>query len=495
MIVTSRCSFDEPSAPSWDLSLVVPLANRTYTMVNLADDTDEIIVDPLNRNVVFQHRQEIESFEVGEYLRIDGTEDAVEMFLPPGTPAGWDTTLIGEVHLSDAIVVDNAEIDWGYVDFWASNPTGYNMRVEVTVPSLTKNGEDLLIVMNVQQGSGYERTWLDSAQFAPGGTSVVDYTAKIDVIGGADSFGGLVDVRVAISDIHLKRVTGTLDHVKVDLDTTEAEFEMPEELEGFRVQSAYLQISMVLGYIIPVDLHLVLEALETRVQETRTTIVLDATLTPTSGTDTTVVDLGDVADLFNSHPERILIYGSLGLGDGKTPETLRDTDRITGTTLIEAPLIFSLPTATTEVEPDTLDIDKDARETIRDNLFQARIEAEVGNHLPFGTRVMLLFDTTRADSTLYDEDYTPDLIVGPLELSKAPTEGDPGLVTEEVVSKLLVDLDKDDLTIFESEHLYMGTRIVILGTGGQMVKVRPSDYLHVRANLQARIRTDFEDDE
>jgi hypothetical protein len=495
LILTSRCSFDEPSAPTWDVSLVVPLADRVYTMVDLTEDADEVVIDPQNQNVIYQHRQDIESFEVGPYLRIDGGEDAVTMFLPPHTTAGWDTTLNGEVYMSEAIIADSAEIAMGYADFCASNPTGYNLLITVTVPSLTINGEPISVTGVVQQDSGCERVWLNSAMLLTGGTNVVDYTASVEVIGGDDSLGGPVDVSITISGIYFKTVKGTLDHLAVELDSTEMDFEVPEELEGFQVQTADLELSMMLSYMIPADVHLIMEAIDPRVAGMDTLIALDATLTPTSPTEPTVVDLGDVAEIFNSHPERILIYGNLELGDGQTAETLRDTDRIAGTVLIEAPLVFSLSTDTTEVEPDTLDIDEEDRETIRDNIFHAKLEAEVGNHLPFGTRVTLLFDTTRADSTLYDESYTPDLVIGPLVLSGPPTEGDPGLVTEEVVSELIVDLNKDDLAVFENEQVYMGTRVVILGTGDQMVKVRPSDYLHVRANVQARIRTDFEDDE
>ena len=43
--------------------------------------------------------------------------------------------------------------------------------------------------------------------------------------------------------------------------------------------------------------------------------------------------------------------------------------------------------------------------------------------------------------------------------------------------------------------MYQGTRIEILGTNQQMVRVRPSDYIDVQANLTALIRTDFKDDD
>jgi len=492
VLLTSRCSFDEPAAPTWDLSLVVPLADRTYTMTDLADDVDEITVDPTNDNLLFRHQEEIEPFQVGEYLRIDGGEDNLELPLLPLTPVGWDTTLTGEVHVSRDIIVESAEIRRGYVDFWATNPTAYNLRIEVTVPSLTRNGEPIPIAMEVQQGSNYRRTWLDSALLSLDGRNVVDYSANVKVLGGESNTGGLIEVRVAISDIYFKSITGVLDHLAVSMDTTVVDVDIPEQAEGVQLEDAYLYLSVLLGYSIPADVSLVMEGVHTRSGCTEPRISLDATLTPVSGTDTTTVCMGDVADLLNCRPDRILIYGSLELGDGKTRETLRDTDRIGGSALIEAPLIFSLSEDTTEVDPEALDIDEEARERIRDDLLSAVVEAELGNHLPFGTLVTLLFDTTRVDSTIYDDDYTPNLVIGPLEVREAPVDGDPGLVTGEAVSTVLVNLDKDDLAVFENANAHMGTRIVILGPSQRTLKVRASDYIRVRANLRAGVHVNLE---
>lgn len=40
-----NCSFDKPSAPSWDVEVTVPLINKTYTMSEIATDEDVISAD------------------------------------------------------------------------------------------------------------------------------------------------------------------------------------------------------------------------------------------------------------------------------------------------------------------------------------------------------------------------------------------------------------------------------------------------------------------
>jgi len=146
-----------------------------------------------------------------------------------------------------------------------------------------------------------------------------------------------------------------------------------------------------------------------------------------------------------------------------------------------------------------VEIKKDTRDIFRDNLKHATLEARVVNHLPFGVRVTMLFDTTMSDERLYDDRYTPDLSIS-LMLDPAPVQDEPGnpgvkVVERETTSHVLVDLDENQLKIFQRSEVYQGTRIEILGTDQQMVRVRPSDYIDVQANLTALIRTDFTHDD
>ena len=52
-----------------------------------------------------------------------------------------------------------------------------------------------------------------------------------------------------------------------------------------------------------------------------------------------------------------------------------------------------------------------------------------------------------------------------------------------------------DLTLFEEEQVFFGVQIDFQGTQGQLAKVRPSDYIHIRAVGAAEVKADFSDDE
>jgi hypothetical protein len=54
---------------------------------------------------------------------------------------------------------------------------------------------------------------------------------------------------------------------------------------------------------------------------------------------------------------------------------------------------------------------------------------------------------------------------------------------------------ENELTLFEEEEIYYGLQLIFRGTQGKMVKVKPSDYIHIRAHGSAKLRTKFPEDE
>jgi len=193
-----------------------------------------------------------------------------------------------------------------------------------------------------------------------------------------------------------------------------------------------------------------------------------------------------VAEFINSRPERILVHGNFKLGSSLTSVSVNGKDTINGTLIFSAPLIFALSAQAQKMDVDTLEIDKDARKTIRENLLSGNLDAKVENALPLGASVTLFFSKTRADSMIYD---LYDLKIGPLTVRSAPTSGNPGTVTGAFTSDLDVALTKDQLRLFEDSIVYMGIYLTFSGTGNKMVRIRPSDYIGVKASLTAQINT------
>lgn len=68
------CSFDKPSAPSWDVDVTVPLISKVYTMAELADDETALSIDStglLNLRV----EAELDKYEVGDQLTLDDVDE------------------------------------------------------------------------------------------------------------------------------------------------------------------------------------------------------------------------------------------------------------------------------------------------------------------------------------------------------------------------------------------------------------------------------------
>jgi hypothetical protein len=123
------------------------------------------------------------------------------------------------------------------------------------------------------------------------------------------------------------------------------------------------------------------------------------------------------------------------------------------------------------------------------------IDADITNHMPVSAYVSILFSKDVGDSTLYDEGNY-DLKLGPIALGPATLEGDPAVVSVPAERKWAQTLTEDkDLAVFEQEELFMGVEFVFEGTQERMAKVRPSDYVYIRAHGSARIRTRIPEEE
>ncbi|MCJ7812845.1 hypothetical protein MUP95_05950, partial [bacterium] len=341
---------------------------------------------------------------------------------------------------------------------------------------------------------------LDLVEFIPNGTNQIAFNASATVHGSTGNQGGNININVRISEIVFKELTGTLNRVHLGLEDQRAEINLPDELEGFRIHSANLKLALRIGVQIPIVANLTLEAINPRNPGFPTLITFQDSITNVVGNGVMVDTLEfsddqEVAGFINGQPEELVVQGSLMIGKAGNVVTISDTNTIRGTVLFQVPLTVTLPDYVTETDPDTIEIDEDARERLRDNLISVNLEAVIENHLPLGVKVTLFFDSTTFDNTLYDSLLCDQDLVIPLRLDPAPVSGNPALVTGPATSTLVIDLNKNQLKLFERPRIFFGTRLEILGTEGQMVQVRPTDYIDITANLSTVVRTKIPEDE
>jgi hypothetical protein len=68
-LFTVSCSFKEPSAPTWDVTLAIPLINRVITVEELIEDT-QYLAEGESGLVNFEFEEEFSRYEVGDQLKV-----------------------------------------------------------------------------------------------------------------------------------------------------------------------------------------------------------------------------------------------------------------------------------------------------------------------------------------------------------------------------------------------------------------------------------------
>lgn len=74
MPLALRCSFEKPSAPSWDVEVAIPLISKVYTMSEIADDEDALVEDSTGA-LSFEQTSELDEYLVGDQLDMEDQSD------------------------------------------------------------------------------------------------------------------------------------------------------------------------------------------------------------------------------------------------------------------------------------------------------------------------------------------------------------------------------------------------------------------------------------
>ncbi len=482
MMFFATCTFKSPSTPIWSVQFVVPLIDTTYTMVDLADTKDNL--DIRDHEVLFTIDKDIKTFEVGDQLKVGGVSKQI-------TVSSGSTPRDSVAIPVDIVVVDTAKIKTGTMRVEIENRNNYPVQVHFEIEDLFTSDETTFkIDRNVPANSPsyvIDSPLAGNILIPPirGGQNYIRFNA------GMTGGGGKIRLTLNMSDLVFSSVTGVLNNVTVSIDSEETDVDIPEEFEGFQIGSAGLKLVLNTGILFPLHLNLSVDALESR-ETLPSPIVIDTLITPTGATADTIY-IRNVADFINSLPTKILVSGSVKIGDVDTHATISDTNTVNGKAIFQAPLTFSLPSKTNESDVESLEQDEDARKTIKDirkRFVSGGMIATVINHLPIGVDSVLICFAKDSTSVFTN----PDLKIG-LSMKSGTVSGTPGVVKEPATSENEVAITNEDLKLFEeNEVIYYGTRFEFPGTQG-MVKVMPSDSIRIQAVIKAKVRADFSKDD
>jgi hypothetical protein len=519
LLLISQCTFKDPEAPSWDVNFVIPLINETYTMEELIEDEEDLFVDP-NETIFFRVEQEFDRMEINDFMIIDDVDTAAHI---PIIPLLQDTVW-KEITLNESMIVDTVILRSGVLDLVVTNRTDKDIDLALVLPFLYLAGDPspymIHASMSPEQTIHESDIDLSGALLHPkieNGKNVVRYGVFAVFQGVQASFYDDVRVELRIKDMVMERFVGGLDELTVNLETQRDTLDLPEELEGMKFGPIDATLQAYSSFeSLPGTVDFIIKGIREDGGEAYAAVEQENIRTGENP-----ISLENVSDIINLYPDYIEFDGTIRIGQGYdegNPVIMNYDDYLLNTAEINVPMIFEFPADwINETDVDTLDLNNEddeeeksddgdeddggpqTNEIIRDNVNSAGIVAVAENHFPFGAKVTLIFSKMRGDSTLYTMSHPTD-VVKALDLKPGVTGGgdgtgeNPNVVLAPLVNTFDLVLNEEEIRLFESPEVYMGVRLQFYPTN-KLVKTLPTDYLTLKARVEASLNTKIPEDE
>jgi len=400
------------------------------------------------------------------------------------------------VAIEDSILVTEAAIRSGGARLRLTNETPVGVSVRAHLLDLfSSDGEPLTVVFALPAfSSATHRIPLDGYVLRPGlpqdGQQRLRYRVEAitedtgeQVVHLRSSDGVQADVE--IGPLIFSRVTGTLNRQWVDMLPQQIEVDLPDGLDEVDFEEARVQLSILNAIDQPLDLDVNLSG----VDEAGRRVNLQVRGTVEPGTPTapvlTSITLQDeeVVAFLNHVPRRIDITGGVWVGTGEQEAVISEDDFVKGNVTLHAPLSLSFSDQSIEVDPDTVEVEKDVRDQIENHLLHGTIIVHVYNRLPLGGAATII---VRAPDGPH---RGPDSLVVRGYFAPGKVD-DEGRAWEATLSEVRVELDEQQIELFENPILYVQSVVFLPGTGGIVVRVYGDDFVEVRARGEIGLRVD-----
>ncbi|PID29822.1 MAG: hypothetical protein CSB55_01160 [Candidatus Cloacimonadota bacterium] len=501
--------------PEWDVNLEIPLINKNYYVYDLQDSVNIVSEDGI---MYYQNTGDITSLEVSsDILTISENSEKMNLI-------STDIVKRGGLPLDNENEENEIELRYAVTSEWYLHFAFNNLEHPEYIESIsftfenvfeTSDSEPFTKVFNGNFGT---ETIEDLSNFiikddTLGPQEVLDslrFTVEIKANDGAslDDF----DLTLSYEKMKFSYVEGKVFNKRLDIEdnSTEIDIEYPVGIENTLNQhgaklifdidnpigfdctfygkiSAYNMTSGITNYAI--------------IDETDKVILEHAENGEVKST--TVILQGEKIDaLLNTYPEKVtldesyLIIGNKNEQGEVVTGYIREGVKVSGTHKSKVPFEMILIN-NSELEDDTqvadsnyiqpseiqeIDISSDNQEIIEERANHAEFILNLENSVPGG-----------AIAHLYFADNEEDVFENPV--LKIPREDEdtsfePALSdnqtgeTSPVVSEIRLKLSHEDLMIFLTDKLYLGTRFVFKDSGGEPVKIKSEDYIGVTGYIE-----------
>ncbi|HDQ45783.1 MAG TPA: hypothetical protein ENN17_09855 [bacterium] len=485
------CTIDKINAPSWDVRLIIPLFQKTYTLLELAEKDDDLVID--QGRLFFHVRDTLPLFEVGPYLSMEGGGDRIRLAIPPQVSPGFEMTVLDTLVLSDEMVIQRAVIGEGTFRVIAENPSALHVELTLSVPSIRH--DDIPFFMRVEPYTDEERSIhdLSGARITPpvvDGRNHIPVSIHLRLLSGWTEWGETLSLALSLTDLVFDEVTGWLHDISAPLDAVETALDLPEELEGLRVGPLELWIGVdnEAGFSGRVE-YTVLGK-----KENTHPVALHGTGTLLAGQRSSF-RLTGMEQIINVYPDIIAFSGRVLLGGDDEPATVKKTDRIGADWFLAIPMIFAFDRQENRTGPDTLRLSESIRKNIRNHVGEGYLCLEAINHLPIGADLLIILSK---HPDFYEQQRRSDLRKRlTLKSARVRDPGDPTgtisnplHVVDPVTSTMRFGITEEEIKIFYESEIYWGVRISYPGSEG-FIEVLGDDYISITAwlDFMAIVRT------
>ena len=397
-----------------------------------------------------------------------------------------------------------AVIKQGYLDYSVTNNTELINTVHFTLPDLTHNGEPFTQEFTIDPGGAHSVTSfnLTDYQFSrPQGDNQIQALVEVNILDTADPQYNLPDdfveidqyqivsTEFSVSSLYFSYFEGFLDTVELDIEQDPLELEdIPDGLDNLNLDYANVDIRLTNTISVQINADLTLKAFkDDNLIETLNIPPLQIPAGDTTNPGVLDTTITGVEALINVIPDLIQIEGNAYIA-GEV--AVGEWQWIGGEFLIYTP--FTLQIGESTLEPEIAEIDQGF-----DNMLNlVDLTLNLISHMPLSGEAFILASYDSADFENIAGSQVDTFIYVALP---AAVVGDDGYVVSPGVSTVEQTLDLDQLEMFagadEDSILYIKTFITIHSTEGEIVRMKPTDYISVGASAHVVVDADFDDED
>ncbi|MBN1154549.1 hypothetical protein JXB12_06455 [candidate division KSB1 bacterium] len=382
--------------------------------------------------------------------------------------------LSGELDInSDSLRINYAMIKSGYLQFRTNNESELPVRIEITIPNLKRNGNEIL-TLGYEVNPKFLRDYqipLDRLKLDMVENAKLLIQTRLIIAPEAGKFYSIksddsLKIDVSISEIELQSITADINLSTPFPEINETVFDdPPRQLDNIDFNDVILRLSFPESQF---NLDLKLNIIAVRDNISRTLIVDhvvekgESLILSKEGINYNG-ETPTIKDILNMIPESIIVKGIVGVrGDDVTFN--RDDD-FSIVYSLDVPLMFSLINAT-YTDFDSLTIEEDVRDDIREFLLEAHLDVTVENGIPLSGKLNTFIgtDSMYINTSLFSVDLPQPVLMN-------------GVVQEPGISVVSFSLTEEKIEALSQSRYY---RYQCMLNNSNLSALTANDYIIIK---------------